>query len=56
MSWNGWRVLAAYRKWVGWLLIGMAFAIAYHLGWVDGFIVDTVGTHATNIVRAIFGG
>lgn len=56
MSWNGWRVLAAYRSWVGWALVGIAFAAAYHFGWIDSLIVDSVGSHATNIVREVFSG
>lgn len=48
--WNGWRVLAAYRSWIGWLLIGVAFAVAYGSGWIDLDIVNAVGTAATNIV------
>lgn len=55
-NWNVWRCIASYRSWIGWCLVGCAFAAAYKFGWIDGAIVREVWQGATSVIGALKGG
>jgi len=47
------RLLIAYRKWLGWVIVGGALVLAMHQGWISDAWIGSMVSRAVSVINAL---
>jgi len=48
-----WKTVRSYRRWVGWVIVGLSLVLCIRMGWIDESFIDRIAGHAVNIIGAL---
>jgi hypothetical protein len=50
------KTLRAYKKWLGWILVGASIVLAINMEWISVPVIQALAAEATNIIQALVPG